>query len=33
MTKTIDTTAPDVVRFLEAFDDQMLAGASAPIHL
>ena len=30
MTKTIDTTAPDVVRFLDAFDDQILAGDVGP---
>jgi len=30
MTQTIDTTAPDVVRFLDVFDDQMLAGDVGP---
>ena len=30
MTQTIDTSAPDVVRFLDAFDDQMLAGDVGP---
>jgi len=30
MTQTIDTNAPDVVRFLDAFDDQMLAGDVGP---
>lgn len=30
MTQTIDTSAPDVVRFLDAFDGQMLAGDVGP---
>ncbi|MBD8140286.1 hypothetical protein IFT36_06965 [Frigoribacterium sp. CFBP 13605] len=30
MTQTIDTTAPDVVQFLDVFDDQMLAGDVGP---
>jgi len=30
VTQAIDTTAPDVVRFLDAFDDQMLAGDVGP---
>ena len=30
MTQTIDTSAPDVVRFLDVFDDQMIAGDVGP---
>jgi len=30
MTQTINTTAPDVVRFLAVFNDQMLAGDVGP---
>lgn len=30
MTQTIDTNAPDVVRFVDVFDDQMLAGDVGP---
>ena len=30
MTQTIDTNAPEVVRFLDVFDDQMLAGDVGP---
>lgn len=30
MTQTIDTSAPEVARFLDVFDDQMLAGDVGP---
>lgn len=30
MTQTIDTSAPDVVQFLDVFRDQMLAGDVGP---
>ena len=30
MTQTIDTSAPEVVQFLDVFDDQMLAGDVGP---
>ena len=30
MTQTIDTTAPDVVQFLDVFDDHMLAEDVGP---